>query len=404
MINREILLSRSSFLHQKATCRWQAGCAAATLALLLFGGCQQSDSIASYRVPRKFVEDERQAEKAGATAPNAGGSMASAPAGGRMLAAIVGHGSQAWFFKMSGPPAAVGQKADEFISLIRSIQFAAGDDAPAQWTLPEGWREQGKAGLRENTLITSGEPLDVSVTKLPKSPGDDDGYALANINRWRGQLKLAPITAAEMAGQTTKVTLADGVAIVVDLKADDDTSAEKAVASAPGKPPVDHADAGAASDRMLAAILIAGQQAWFFKLTGPADAVTARDAQFQEFLKSFELTAGADGKPKWKLPEGWREQAAGGVRYATLLIGAGEKPLDLSVTVLQTPPGDEADYLLSNINRWRSQMQLPPVGKESLSKETSSVDTAAGKAVVVNLLGKAAPDGMQRGPSSGGTR
>ncbi|MEX2114935.1 MAG: hypothetical protein WD845_17210 [Pirellulales bacterium] len=153
---------------------------------------------------------------------------------------------------------------------------------------------------------------------------------------------------------------------------------------------------GEPTDRTLAAIVPHGEQGWFFKITGPKDAVAAQSDAFTTFVKSLRFTP--EGKPEWTVPAGWQEQPGGSIRYATLVIPSGDKPLELSVTALPKPPGDDENYALVNINRWRGQLKLPPIEPAQLSAESTSVELDGGSATLVDLLGTAAPNAMGRPP------
>ncbi len=158
--------------------------------------------------------------------------------------------------------------------------------------------------------------------------------------------------------------------------------------------------AGEPKDRTLGAIVPSGEQGWFFKLTGPKDAVAAKTDEFTSFVKSIHFSS--QGKPEWTLPQGWQEQPGSGIRFATLLIPADDKPLEVSVTALPRTSGDDQGYLLSNVNRWRGQMKLPPITKEQLASESTQLELAHATATFVNLLGTAAPNPMGGGPFSRG--
>ncbi len=71
--------------------------------------------------------------------------------------------------------------------------------------------------MRRSKLAAKLGPLEISVTALPKPPGDDEEYALVNINRWRGQLALPPIVREQLASETTSVPLEGATATVVNL-------------------------------------------------------------------------------------------------------------------------------------------------------------------------------------------
>jgi hypothetical protein len=158
----------------------------------------------------------------------------------------------------------------------------------------------------------------------------------------------------------------------------------------------DEPPSGAPTDRTLAAIVPLEPQGWFFKLTGPTDAVAAQEEVFTTFLKTVGFPPG--GNPTWTLPEGWTQQPGNQIRYATLLIPAEGKPLELSVTALPNSGGDVEAYVLVNVNRWRGQLRLPPVGQEQLSGESTKVELDGATATVVNLVGHAAPNTMGRPP------
>lgn len=83
------------------------------------------------------------------------------------------------------------------------------------FTLPAGWKAEPGSGMRFATLVTPGG-VPVSVTRL----NGDGGGVLMNINRWRGQLMLPPIDAAELAKVTTAVDAAGLKMIYVDIKSD----------------------------------------------------------------------------------------------------------------------------------------------------------------------------------------
>ncbi len=158
----------------------------------------------------------------------------------------------------------------------------------------------------------------------------------------------------------------------------------------------DQQPAGEPKDRTLAAIVPHGEQGWFFKLTGAKDAVAAQIEPFITLLQSVRFNS--EGKPQWTLPAGWEERAGTDIRYATLVVPGDGGPLELSVTMLGKPPGDDENYALVNINRWRGQLKLPPITREQLPAESTKVELDGATATMVNLLGIAAPNAMGRPP------
>lgn len=142
--------------------------------------------------------------------------------------------------------------------------------------------------------------------------------------------------------------------------------------------------------RMLAAIVSRGEQAWFFKLVGPTAQVDPRAEAFREMIGSVKFT-GADGAPEWKLPEGWKQRPASGMRFATIDVTTPEGTLDLSVSALKVA-GEFQPYVLANVNRWRQQLGLEPTTQARLfgpgerSGELTEVSLTDGqKALLVDL-------------------
>ena len=72
---------------------------------------------------------------------------------------------------------------------------APGGDRP--WTAPDSWRpDPGERPMRLATYLipTDAEPVEVAITRFP----GDVGGMLANVNRWRGQIGLPPVTEADL--------------------------------------------------------------------------------------------------------------------------------------------------------------------------------------------------------------
>jgi len=93
-------------------------------------------------------------------------------------------------------------------------------------------------------------------------------------------------------------------------------------------------------------------------------------------------TAGAEASPSsppaghtlaWTLPDGWKQTAGSGMRFATLVPPASGR-IDVSVVVLPGPAGGEQ----ANVNRWRGQIGLPPLDELALASARKAVATGAG--------------------------
>ncbi|MBI1349253.1 hypothetical protein GC163_23535 [bacterium] len=139
-------------------------------------------------------------------------------------------------------------------------------------------------------------------------------------------------------------------------------------------------------ERMLAAIVPQAEKLWFFKLTGAPDPVGTHVEEFRSFLASIQF--GEKDEPAWQLPEGWQQQPGSGMRFATMQVGT-DPALELSVIALPGGGPDLADQILSNVNRWRGQLSLPPVDEDQLKADAQEVTTADGtKATFVDYAGK----------------
>lgn len=155
----------------------------------------------------------------------------------------------------------------------------------------------------------------------------------------------------------------------------------------------------AVPSRMLAAIVPNGGLGWFFKLTGPEETTKELHDPFVNFLKTVEFKSADDEKPTWKLPEDWKQKAGSELRYATIEIPTAAAPVEL--TVIPLPLGDASrdEYTLSNVNRWREQLQLAPITKEQLGEQTKTVELPNDhRAIYVDYVGLMKANTMGRPP------
>jgi hypothetical protein len=293
------------------------------LAAVTFAGCQNQDEIRRYQVPRAAAPNEK------------------TPA--RLLAAMLPHQEQMWFFKMIGPEEAVGLHKAEFERFVSSVRFTGKADAPLTWAVPEGWREEQQeinpknlAGLRRFATFRVG-PDDSApeVTVLPLPRLAEAGSVLANVNRWRGQLGQPPVTEAELGKVTTELKVGDAVATMVDI-------------TAPGT-----------GDRRDAAPVAKGG-------------------------------AEGDAPVNYKTPQGWKRHPAGQFAVLAFEVNAGGKTAQVTASLLPGTGGG----LAANVNRWRKQLDLPPAGEEQVRKDLREIAVAGAKAPYVDLLG----------PEAGGQR
>lgn len=234
----------------------------------------------------------------------------------RMLGAIVPLGDATWFFKLTGPDALVAQEKPAFLEFLKTVRISLGPAVaaaplapaappaadmtapgvrlvrqPAQpasaapppadmagtpvvkadgpglkWTAPARWQEKSATAMRKATFVISGAngaTAELAVTAFPGEVGGD----LANLNRWRGQLSLPPISETEFAGAVTRLTVNGLPVTLADLT-------------------------GGAADnptRLLGAMVPHAGATWFFKLTGPAALVAEEKPAFLNFVQTLSV-------------------------------------------------------------------------------------------------------------------
>ncbi len=220
------------------------------------------------------------------------GGTAEAPL--RMLGAIVPHQGATWFFKLTGPDTVVALEKAAFLEFLKTVKVSAQPlAAPAaapvavtaapsappadmagspvvsasgpglKWTAPAGWQEKPSTGMRKATFTipgTNGATAELAVTAFPGDVGGD----LANLNRWRGQLSLPPVSEAEFAGAVTRLKV-NGLAVTL----------------------ADLTGSGDNPQRLLGAMVPHAGATWFFKLTGPAALVGAEKPAFLSFVQTL---------------------------------------------------------------------------------------------------------------------
>ena len=77
----------------------------------------------------------------------------------------------------------------------------------------------------------------------------------------------------------------------------------------------------------------------------------------------------------WKTPRGWVEKPASDMRVGSFTVnGANGQTADVSIVPLAGDAGGD----VANINRWRGQINLPPIDDSALEKE-SRMETFGGR-------------------------
>lgn len=141
--------------------------------------------------------------------------------------------------------------------------------SPAQWTKPEDWREQPLSEMRLGSFKVEGPNADTADVSVIAFPGEAGGL-ISNINRWRGQLQLSPLSEEQLPEVIQKTEVDHVPTDLVDFQ-----TAENAP-----KP-----------SRILGAVLQAGDRTWFVKMTGPPQLIESQRQIFLDFVKSFRFTS-----------------------------------------------------------------------------------------------------------------
>lgn len=134
------------------------------------------------------------------------------------------------------------------------------------WTAPEGWAAQPLGSVRKGSWKIAGpggQAADVAVTVFP----GDVGGPLANVNRWRGQIGLFALEAAQLPGWLEHVDVGDAHGELVRLE-------------------------GPGGQAILGALVPRSGGTWFFKLQGDAALVQAQAGAFREFLGTVAFPEG----------------------------------------------------------------------------------------------------------------
>lgn len=248
-----------------------------------------------------------------------------------LLAAIAPHGERTWFFKVVGAPEDVTPLKEPFETFLRSVRFNDKGEQPITWTVPKDWQEERGSGMRHATFRIGPKGLELTVIPL----GKEFGSILDNINRWRGQIGLRPITQGDLPTVSREFKWDGGSGLVVEMTGVDAGKAGK-------MPP------------------FAGKAA-----APPAPKPQAARPPF-----------------RYELPSGWKE----GTPTNSLIVAAFDVPDGGKFTVV--PLAGQGGSLLGNVNRWRSQVGLPSIKEEEMQKELKYLQVSGQKAPYVEIKGR----------------
>lgn len=264
----------------------------------------------------------------------------------RLKVAAVKHDDTIWFFRISGPTAEVAKHEAAFDEFVRSAKFADDKDKKEQsatWTEPKDWRKDPPGGMRYAAYRIAAEPknLEVTVTRLPA--GDD--WLLTNMHRWQKQLNLPP--AAKLA----------------DLK--------------PGE---------VTEEKQITWIDLSGLGVHL--VSKPPEPMAANVKKFQMPALGKKAAPGAKVPFQYELPAGWAEaELTGQFMVKRFVVGK-----EIQVTL--TPLG--GGTLTENVNRWRKEVELPPVTEAAARGAAQTLRIADIKSDYVDIDNPGGPPAKNR--------
>ncbi|MEM8714029.1 MAG: hypothetical protein AAGG01_24055, partial [Planctomycetota bacterium] len=224
---------------------------------------------------------------------------------------------------------------------------------PLLYDVPEGWEELPRAQFRDINLRLLRDPSAEMVLTFLQSDG---GGLVPNIDRWRGQVGMEPMTQTEIAALTTR-TVFGRDATYVEL-----------FGPYQGMRGPKIEDGG-----IFGAIFSQGGGTLFVKMTGSREVLEAEREHFHAFLDSLEVNrnmgpasgaaggqaGGAKTSPiEWDALSGWTEvPSTSQFREVTFR----KDGIEMYVS---TARGNALD----NITRWAGQIGQPALDEEALAK------------------------------------
>jgi hypothetical protein len=208
----------------------------------------------------------------------------------RLLVAVLEDGQASYYFNLFGPSALVETEKPQFLALLKSVVKET-EAAPAmtatrppvapvspmaaatptaegrpQWEVPEGWRETPPTRMLLARFEAGGDSGKAEIT-VSMFPGDVGG-TVANVNRWRAQIGLAPWGEAEVTQALAQLEVEGGTAMAVEF------TDEKAQGGR----------------RLIGVIWPRGTHTWFYKMVGDDAVVEREKSAFMRFVKSVRHT------------------------------------------------------------------------------------------------------------------
>jgi hypothetical protein len=123
----------------------------------------------------------------------------------RLLGAFINTDEGLWAIKLMGRADEVATHKDEFEQFVKSIRLTGKGKQKPEWTAPTSWEYVPGSGMRYATFRLP-KQLEVGIFYFEGGGGG----LLRNVNRWRDQMKLDPISERGFMRDVTVVELAGG--------------------------------------------------------------------------------------------------------------------------------------------------------------------------------------------------
>jgi hypothetical protein len=214
----------------------------------------------------------------------------------RILVAVAHHDGVAWYFKMNGDDDLVSQQKSALIDFLKSVTFvststqadlptsrpllSSPDSTPPpgpassgstegrpSWNVPPGWQEIAGGPFLVAKFSVGGNQAPQTTVNVSTSPGEGGGLAM-NVNRWRGQVGLSPLSDTDLSKQITLVDTPAGKAKFVDMAGMDAKSGQKV--------------------HLVGAVISRAGQTWFYKLMGNEQVVEQQKEAFTKFVQTVK--------------------------------------------------------------------------------------------------------------------
>jgi hypothetical protein len=197
---------------------------------------------------------------------------------GRIIAGMTSAGGSTLFFKIRGNDALTESQKADFIKWVAAVCNSQGGNkspetasaAPPtegasnpqiKWKMPEGWSEVPPSSMRYASFSAGANDnkVDISIVTFPGEGGSDAD----NVNRWRQQIGLPPMSPTAVATQVAPLKSEDAAFSTVDI--------------------------AGANARTLAAWTRRDGHVWFFKATGPGATMEKEKPNFIKFIQSIRF-------------------------------------------------------------------------------------------------------------------